>query len=800
MLRNYFRLALRHLRRDKIHSLVNITGLAIGMATVLLIAAWINDECSYEKYNPNYDRIARIVVSYSPNGDGFFSPSTPYPLADDLRSRYGDAFTRISRSWWTQDRVLAFGTRQLKRTGKFMEPDGPGILALNMLKGSPAALSGPSAVFLSASTAKALFGDTDPIGKIMTIDVKMTASVRGIYEDLPDNSEFNDVQFIGSWQLFVDTHDFILNARDNWGFDNEETYVQLAPKTNSVQLSARLRNSIMDHLKENKEAAAYHPRVAVDPMERWHLYSTFTGNESTKGLIQFVWLFGTIGGFVLLLACINFMNLSTARSERRAKEVGIRKTIGSGRGRLIAQFYGESLLMSVLAFILAILLAAAARPFFESLAGKKIGIQWSDPRLWAAAFGFCIFTALLAGSYPAIFLSSFRPVSVLKRAINTGRKGAAFRRTLVVLQFSISVLLIIGTIVVFRQIGFTKDRPVGYDRQGLLSVLLKNPADIRKLPTLRQELLRTGAVTEMSRSSTAATQYGDEFAGFSWSGKDPAVVGQFSTINVSPGYGQTINWKVAKGRDFSPDLATDSSAVVINEAAVSFMGLQHPIGEKITDWNSRQYTIIGVVSNVVAGSPYDHPERQIYFLDDATIPDYTWLFIRMKPGRSIADALSRISATFKSILPNTLFDYQFVDEEYGKKFAAEEHIGLLAATFALLALLISGLGIFGMASFMAERRTKEIGVRKVLGATILQIWQLLSKEFVVLVGLSFLIAMPAAFYLMHQWLQRYPYHSGIPWWIFASTAIAVLFITMLTVSFQSVKAALANPVNSLRQE
>ncbi|HUB62239.1 MAG TPA: ABC transporter permease [Puia sp.] len=800
MLRNYFRLALRHLLRDKLHSLLNIAGLAVAMATVLLIAAWIDDECSYEKYNPNYDRIARVLVSYSPNGSGFFSPSTPYPLADELRSRYGDAFTRVSRSWWTQERVLAFGTKQLKRTGKFMEPDGPKILGLTMLQGSANALSDPGSVFLSASSAKAIFGNTDPIGKIVTIDIKMTAGVRGVYKDLPDNSEFSDVQFIGAWQLFVDTHDFIRDSRDNWGFDNEETYVQLAPHADPAQLSARLRNCIMDHLKNNKEAAGYHPQVAINPMPRWHLYSAFTGNESTKGLIQFVWLFGIIGGFVLILACINFMNLSTARSERRAKEVGIRKTIGSSRGRLITRFFGESLLMSLLALILALVLVILARPFFNTLAGKTIDIQWNDPRLWLAAIGFCILTALLAGCYPAIYLSSFRPVNVLKNTLTTGRGSTTFRRTLVVLQFSVSVLLIVGTIVVFRQIDYAKDRPVGYDRQGLVSFLLKNPADIRKLPTLRQELLQTGAVTEMTRSSTAATQYGDELAGFSWPGKDPAIIGQFSTISVSPGYGRTIGWKVTRGRDFSAGLATDSSAVVINEGAVSFMGLQHPIGARITNWSGRQYTVIGVVNNVIAGSPYDQPDRQIYFLDDTAIPDYTWLLVRMKPGRSVPDALGRIRTAFQSVLPNTLFDYQFVDEEYGKKFAAEERIGRLAATFSLLALLISGLGIFGMASFMAERRTKEIGIRKVLGASIPQIWQLLSKEFVALVGLSFLIAMPAAFYLMHQWLQRYPYHTGIPWWIFAATATGVLIVTLLTISAQSIRAALANPVNSLRSE
>ena len=800
MLINYFRLAFRHLRRDKTHALINIFGLAVGMAVVLLIAGWINNECSYEKYNPNYERIARVDVTYTVNGQTGPSSSTPLPLADELRSRYGSAFTRVSRSWWIQERVLAYDNKQLKQKGNFMEPEGPAILALTLLKGSVTGLSDATAVFLSASTAKALFGDTDPMGKIISIDTKMTASVRGIYKDLPANSQFSDIHFIGSWELFRNTHGFVQGAVNNWGWDIEELFVQLAPNVNAAQLSAQLRNSIMDHLTKGGDAAGYHPQVILDPMSRWHLYSAFTNDNNTQGLIQFVWLFATIGVFVLLLACINFMNLSTARSEHRAKEVGIRKTIGSGRGRLIVQFFGEALLLSLLSFALAIVLVLLGLPFFDRLAGKDIGIQWSNPWLWLAATGFCLLTTLLAGSYPAVYLSSFRPVSILANTFKAGRKAAIFRRTLVVTQFTISVVLVIGTIVVFRQIGYAKDRPVGYDREGLLSILIKDPADIRKLPILREELLHTGAIVDASTSDAAATEYGDFFAGYTWAKKDPSVVGEFATLAVTPGYGKTIGWTLTRGRDFYENFSGDSFSIVVNEAAVKFMGLKDPIGTKLGFWNGHQYTIIGVVKDILAGSPYEPPMRSVFIPPYNNEPDYIWFLVRMKPGQTVSAALGRIGAVFKSLLPTTLFDYQFVDQEYGKKFTAEQRIGSLAATFSLLALLISGLGIFGMASFMAERRTKEIGIRKVLGATIYQLWQLLSKEFVALISLSFLIAMPAAYYIMHQWLQRYPYHSGIPWWVFAATAAAVLAITLLTVSVQAVKAALANPVNNLRRE
>ena len=799
MLRNYFRLAFRHLRRDKMHSLINITGLGVGMAVVLLIASWIYNECSYEKYNPNYHHIARVQVTFTINGQTGPGTATPLPLADELRARYGRAFVRLSRSWWTQERVLATGDKQLKRNGKFMEPDGPHILALPMVEGSIDALSDPTAVFLSSSTAKALFGTADPIGKIVTIDVKMIGSIRGVYQDLPDNSQFSDVAFIGSWELFRNAHDFVRNAQSNWGWDIEEIFVQLAPNVNAAGLSAQLRNSIMDHLGNNPDAAGYHPQVAIDPMPRWHLHLGSGNEPNSQGLIRFVWLFGIIGAIVLLLGCINFMNLTTARSERRAREVGIRKTIGSGRGSLMAQFFGEAIVMSMLAFLVALVLVLLIRPYIEHFAGKRIGIPWGNPCVWLCALGFCILTGALAGFYPAVYLSSFRPISVLNNRFQASGLTAIFRRTLVLLQFTIGVVLVVGAIVVFRQISYAKDRPVGYEREGLLSVSIKNPADIQKLSTLRSELIRQGTIVDAATSSNDATYYGELYAGYTWPQKDPSVVGDFATMNVSPGYGRTIGWTLAQGRAFSDETAADSFSVVVNEAAVRFMGLKKPLGVKIGYWNGHQYTIIGVVRNILAESPYEPPMRTVYMPPEEN-PESVWWLVRMKPGRSVSEALGRIRSTFKNMLPNTLFDYHFVDEEYGKKFEAEERIGRLAATFSLFALCISGLGIFGMASFMTERRTREIGIRKVLGATVFQLWRLLTREFAILAGLSFLIAIPASYYLMHQWLQRYPYHSGIPWWIFAATAIGVLVITLLTVSAQSIKAAVANPVNSLRQE
>jgi putative ABC transport system permease protein len=795
----YFKVALRNLLRDKTHSLIHISGLAVGMAVVLLIGAWIYNQFSFEKFNPNYDRIARVMVNFTVNGINSTSPSTPVPLADELRNQYGSSFAKIARSWWNQNRTLGFGDKKLKQSGKFMEPDGPDLLALTMVEGSRSGLSGPASILLSASTAQSIFGKADPMGKILTIDGKMTASVNGVYQDLPDNSQFSDVQFIGSWQLFSDSHGFVRNSRNNWGYDIEEIYVQLADHVNEPLLSAKLKNSILDHLNKNGDAAGFHPLVFLDPMSRWHLYSPFSDDTSTSGLIQFVLLFGTIGVFVLVLACINFINLSTAGSERRAKEVGIRKTIGSGRRRLIAQFFSESLLISVFAFILSLALVRIAMPFFSDLAGKKISIQWGNFRLWLIGLGFCLAIGLAAGIYPALYLSSFRPVAVLKGVFRAGRSGANLRRILVVLQFTISTILVIATMVVYHQINFAKDRKLGYDREGLLSFAIYNPEYIRKLPTLRQALMQTGVVSATTETSSSATEDGDFYAGYSWPEKDPATVGEFSTFAVSPSYGATIGWVVKEGRDFSKDFETDSEAVLVNEAAVRFMGLKNPIGEKITYWNGRQYTIIGVVKNVLMSSPYQDPVKAVYMPIEG-IREYTWLLVKMKQDLPVGTTLDKIRSAWKKILPSALFDYQFVEEDYAKKFSTEQRIGQLAAAFSFLALLISALGIFGMASFIAQQRTKEVSIRKVLGASIFQLWQLLSKEFLWLVCLSFSIAMPLAFYSMHRWLERYPYHANISWWIFLCTAAGVLTITLLTISFQLLKTALANPIKRLRME
>ncbi len=545
-----------------------------------------------------------------------------------------------------------------------------------------------------------------------------------------------------------------------------------------------------------KEDAAFKPLVFLQPMSKWHLYNEFKNGVNVGGRIEFVWLFGIIGFFVLLLACINFMNLSTARSEKRAKEVGIRKAIGSMRWQLIRQFFSESLLVTFLAFVLSLFLVQLILPFFNDIAGKKMSILWSNPFFWISGIVFTLFTGLIAGSYPALYLSSFKPVKVLKGTFHVGRFASLPRKVLVVVQFTVSVILIIGTIVVFRQIQFAKNRPVGYSRNGLIAARMSTDDIHNHFDAVKNELKNSGIVSEISESSSPSTEIDEVDNGFEWTGKDPSLQGNFGVVFISNDFGKTIGWKIKEGRDFSKDFLTDSTGIILNETAAKFTGMKHPIGE-IIQWDGKLFHVIGVVSDLVMQSPYTPVFRTVFVMGSGP---QNVINMRINPAMSAHEALAKIETVFKKYNPAQPFDFKFVDELYAKKFGDEERIGKLASFFAILAIFISCLGLFGMASFMAEQRVKEIGMRKVLGASVFNLWRLLSKDFLTLVLISLLIATPVTYYFMNGWLQNYQYHSEISWWIFGVTGLGALIITLLTVSYQAIKAARANPVDSLRSE
>ncbi|WP_259068802.1 ABC transporter permease [Mucilaginibacter sp. X4EP1] len=793
MIKNYLKIAWRNLVKNKMHSLINIVGLSVGMAVAMLIGLWVYDELSFNKGFDNYNNIAQVMQHQTFNGDVGTQSSLPYLMGDELRHTYGSNFKYVTMCSWTYDHILTFGEKKITKGGNYFEPQVTDMLSLKMIKGTRSALQDSHAVILSKSTAKALFGDADPINKTIKIDNKFNVTVSGIYEDLPYNSDFNNLTFIATWQLYITDRNWDEKATNPWRNNSFQCYVQIADNANMDQVSTKIKDVKLHRVQ--KADAAFKPIVFLHPMSKWHLYSGFKNGVNTGGKIEFVWLFGIIGFFVLLLACINFMNLSTARSEKRAKEVGVRKAIGSVRAQLITQFFSESLLVAFFAFVLALLLVQIALPQFNEVAAKKIDILWGNPLFWIIGICFSLFTGVIAGSYPALYLSSFQPVKVLKGTFRVGKFASIPRKVLVVMQFTVSAVLIIGTIVVFRQIQFAKNRPVGYSRDGLIAIGVVTEDVHKNFDAISNELKSSGAVTQIAESSTAAT-YVDEFDnGFDWQGKNPSVQGDFGVIWVSNDFGKTLGWQIKEGRDFSKDFH-DSSAVIMNEAAVKFTGLKHPVGETLME-DGKPRKIVGVIKDMVMQSPYEPVSRTVFVMDPTTQPVIN---IRINPVISAHQALGKIEAVFKRYNPAQPFDYKFVDEQYGQKFGDEERIGKLANFFAILAIFISCLGLSGMASFMAEQRIKEIGVRKVLGASVLGLWSLLSKDFVKLVAISLIIAIPTAWYFMHGWLLNYNYRAALSWWIFAATAAGAIVITLLTVSYQSMKAALANPVKSLKSE
>jgi len=798
MLQNYIRIAFRNLAKNRTYSAINIIGLSVGMATAILIGLWMWDELSYNKYHEHYDRIARVMQHQTYNGVTSTTPATPLPMRAALQREHASDFTYIASSSWTEDHILAVGEKKLSRKGNCVEPDFPLMMSLRILKGTAAGLDNPGVTLLSESVATALFGEEDPINKTIKVDNKNYFKVTGVYEDLPYETAFHDVSFLLPWKFFLQEEAWVKRSETNWGNNSFLLLVQIAPNSSFAQVNSKIENIKARHAKEE---ARFNPKAFLHPMSRWHLYSEWENGVAVRGRIQFVWLFGIIGAFVLLLACINFMNLSTARSQKRAKEVGIRKAVGSLRSQLIAQFFSESIMVATFAFILALLLVQLSLPWFNLIADKQITFPWDNQKIWLWALGFTLMTGLLAGSYPAIYLSGFKPVKVLKGTgsslrFRTGRYAAVPRQTLVIIQFTVSITLVIGTLVVLRQIRHAKDRPVGFDRSGLLSVAMNTSYPRGHSDALRQDLLQTGAALHMAKSSSPASEVWSSDASFSWPGKDPDQLGDLGTVGVTPEYGKTVGWQFKQGRDFSRDFTTDSLGMVINESAARFMGLKEAAGTRV-QWNGDQYTVIGVIHDVVTGSPFMPIQPTVFMLRE----DWTsFIHIRLNPAMTAQEALKKLQPVFKKYNPGSPFEYKFASDEYDLKFHAEERIGQLSTAFASLAIFISCLGLFGLSSFLAEQRQKEIGIRKVLGASVANLWQMLSKDFLVLVLIACLVATPIAYYLMHNWLQHYTYRTALSGWIFAAAIGGALAITLLTVSFQAIKAALLNPVKTLHNE
>ena len=794
MFRNYLKIAWRNLLKSKTYSFINIAGLAAGMAVAMIIGLWISDEFSANRQFKNYESIYQVMMHQTFDGKRGTQTALPYPLGEELKAKYPD-MKGIAMCDWGQNHSLVYGDKKISKFGHFIGEDAVNMFSLNIQSGDKNPLHDPHSIVLTEETAKALFANENPLNKIVRMDNTVDLKVTAVVTKLPKNSSIS-FDYLMPFQLLESIYSWVkLYHKTNWGNNSWQIFVQLNDRATEKSVDAKIKNVVIAHFTDENTLKSIKPELIIQPMAKWRLYNDFENGVNTGGFIKYVRMFGILGLVVLIIACINFMNLSTARSEKRAKEVGVRKAVGSNRKQLIRQFLSESLFISVLAFLFALAITALALPYFNRLTEKEMSLQITSPLFWIIMIVFTLLTGLLAGSYPAFYLSSFNPVNTLKGNLKIGRSDALPRKILVVVQFASSVILMIGTVIIYQEIQHGKNRPIGFDNRGLISVDWSS--DIGKnYEALRADLLSSGVVSSICKSNSPPSEIFSNNNGWEWKNSQPvekSVI--FSTIATDYDYTKTIGIKLIAGRDFSRDYA-DSNSVMLNEAAVKRMGLKNPVGEGLK-WNDKKMTVVGVVPDIQMESPF----RPISPLTIIFNKDWVGCVnVRISPKISASAAIKRIQPIFDRYNPAFPFVYRFADTEYAKKFNYEELVGNLAAIIAVIAIFISCLGLFGLASFTAEQRVKEIGVRKVLGASVLSLWQLLSKDFVKLVLISCVIAVPVAYYFMNEWLKDYQYKINIGVGVFVMVIASSVIITLVTVSFQAIRAATANPTRSLRSE
>ena len=787
MIKNYLKVAFRNFWKNKGFSFINIIGLSVGMASAILILLWIQSEVTYDGFHAKRDRIYegwnRAVFS----GELHCWNTTPRVLAGAMQKDLPEV-EHAARVDWNNRRLFSVGNKRLMAEGNVVDSIFLQVFTFPLLEGDPlTALNDNHSILLTKSLAISLFGKEEAMGKIVRLDNKDNYTVTGILKDLPTDTRFN-FQYLLPWAV---------NRRDGnddhgWGNNSVRTYVLL--KENATLASVAPK---MQVIKQRYDSTEGHWEMFLYPMSRWRLYSNFKGAAENGGRIEFVRLFGIIAGFVLLIACINFMNLSTARSERRAKEVGIRKVVGAPRSTLIMQFIGESVLLSLLAAIVAIAVVQLSLPGFNQLTEKHLFIPYSNGWFWLSGVAFILFTGLLAGSYPAFFLSSFQPVKVLKGTFKAANALITPRKVLVVLQFTFAITLIICTIIVKQQIDYARDRDAGYEKANLVYHFLDGDVG-KNYALIRQELLSSGVATSVCKtSSPLTTSYSDTW-GFGWQGKALNDKTDFDRFAADQDLVATTGVKLVAGRDFDlRQYPTDSTAMLLNESAVKAMHFKSPVGQIITD-DTTHYHVVGVIKDFILQSPYEPVTPMV--IQGGASGFFNCIQVRLNNHRSTEANLKKAEVIFKKYNPEYPFEYHFVDEDYSRKFDDEKRTGTLAGLFAGLTIFISCLGLFGLATYMAENRVKEIGVRKVLGASVAGITTLLSRDFLQLVMVSFLLAAPLAWWGMYTWLRNYPYRVDIQWWVFAMAGILSAGIAILTVSYQAIRAAMANPSKSLRSE
>ncbi|MFD1255370.1 ABC transporter permease [Mucilaginibacter terrae] len=788
MFKNYIKIAWRSLLKNKGFSFINITGLSIGMAAAMLIALWIKNEVGFDRFHSNIDNLYVAFNRANFEGEIGCWSTTPNPLGPALKQEFPEVRSSV--------RTTSAESHQIDYNGKKIQADGFNadsgflkIFSFPLLSGNKnIALNGVYNIVVTENFAEKLFGTSNVLGKIIKFDNKFNLTVSGVLKKLPSNTRFQS-DFIISWAFIK-----LQYGRDDpyWGNNSYKTFVELQPNASLQQVNQKIKDITIRHSNKQEDN-----EVFLFPLSDFYLHNVFKNGLPSGGRIDVIKLFAVIAGFILLIACINFTNLSTARSEKRAKEVGVRKAVGALKNSLIGQFLLESVIVAFIAGVIAVILAQLCLGYFNTLVQWQLVMPYTDVEFWVGMLCFILFTGLLAGCYPALYLSSFKPIEVLKGTFRSANILITPRKALVILQFTFAVVMIISTIIIRRQIQYAQNRDQGYDKGSLLYSWFSGDME-KNYNLIKNDLLSSGVATAVSITNQTMVSAGSNSWGLTWEGKDPNAKIVFDQMATKGDFTKTMKLKMVLGHDIDPEkFATDSTACLLNQSAVKAMKFKNPLGQ-IIDKDFVKWHVVGVFKDFIWGSPFEHMNPMLVMG-----PKSDWnnvINYRLSPNQPVSASLKKAEAIFKKYNPAFPFTPLFVDQEYLTKFKEQQRTSKLAGSFALLTIIISCLGLFGLAAYMAGNRTKEIGVRKVLGASVANIATLISKDFIKLVMVSIIIATPIAWYAMNTWLQNFTYRVAVEWWVFVMAGTSAILIALITVSFQSIKAAVANPVKSLRSE
>ena len=786
MLKNYFKVALRNLVNNKVYSLINIGGLTIGIATSLLILLWVGDELSYDRYHTNANRLYRTIVQGQVADQPVALPNSPAPFAEFVKSKVPEVES-ITRFNLIDKALFTYNNQPFQESdGAYTDPATLTMFSFTFLEGNPAtALDDPKSVVLSQTLAHKYFGDEPAVGQTLRFDNQQDLAVSAVYADIPENSHLR-LAYLLPFELFMQNNGI---GEDNWSDFNYYTYLQLQEQASAEAVG----NKIASLLQELFEDDPFLTGIYLQPITDIHLYSDYSMDISGNGDIQYVYIFSAIALFILAIACINFMNLATARSMKRSKEIGLRKTIGAIKPQLIGQFLGETILYALIAAVLAAVLITLVLPIYNDLSQKNISFDLLHPRVIGFLLLIALMTGVASGIYPALFLSSFDPAKVLKGAHQVGKRGGWVRKGLVVLQFTLSIILIVGTLVIDNQLAFIRNKKLGYNKDNTLVVPMSGEIK-QNYDAFKAQLLQQPGILHVTSADQDLTNVSSSTNGADWPGA-PEDGLLFNQLSVDQNFINTFGIRMVEGRAFSPERSTDSTAFILNQAAAKLVGVDNPVGMSFS-----LHGVEGKVIGVAEDFNFQSMRQAIAPLVLFVSPNWrNNLYIKVD-GQRLPEAIAAAESTWKQLNPAYPFEYRFLDESFDRLYQAEQRTGELFNYFAFVAIFISCLGLFGLSAYTAELRTKEIGVRKVMGASVGSILALFTKDFILLVLIALVIAVPVSYYLMHAWLGEFVYRTEISVMVFLIAAVFSLAVTLLTVGYQSVQAARANPVDSLRSE